>query len=118
MLGIDPLRLARRRLPLDRVVQPHIASGNHVALATGTLDHQNGFDDSAPLSSASSAMDLSGQCLAAAELAVGSDQHDGAGVDDAIRSDWAEKPPNTTEWIAPMRAQACIATTPSIDIGR
>ncbi len=30
---------------------------------------------------------------------------------------FAEKPPNTTEWIAPMRAQACIATTASIDIG-
>ena len=29
----------------------------------------------------------------------------------------AEKPPKTTEWIAPMRAQACIATTPSTDIG-
>jgi hypothetical protein len=25
----------------------------------------------------------------------------------------AEKPPKTTEWVAPMRAQACIATTPS-----
>ena len=29
----------------------------------------------------------------------------------------AEKPPNTTEWITPSRAQACIATTASIDIG-
>ena len=29
----------------------------------------------------------------------------------------AEKPPNTTECVAPMRAQACIATTTSIDIG-
>jgi len=25
----------------------------------------------------------------------------------------AEKPPKTTEWMAPMRAQACIAATPS-----
>ena len=35
-----------------------------------------------------------------------------------IRSckDLAENPPNTTEWIAPIRAQACIATIPSIDI--
>ncbi|VWC55158.1 hypothetical protein BLA9940_07075 [Burkholderia aenigmatica] len=32
-------------------------------------------------------------------------------------SDFAEKPPNTTECVAPMRAQACIATMPSIDIG-
>jgi hypothetical protein len=29
----------------------------------------------------------------------------------------AEKPPNTTECVAPMRAQACMATTPSTDIG-
>ncbi len=28
----------------------------------------------------------------------------------------AEKPPKTTECGAPMRAQACIATTPSTDI--
>jgi hypothetical protein len=36
-----------------------------------------------------------------------------------IRSctDLAENPPNTTEWITPSRAQACIATTASIDIG-
>jgi hypothetical protein len=32
-------------------------------------------------------------------------------------TDLAEKPPNTTEWMAPMRAQACMATTPSTDIG-
>jgi hypothetical protein len=25
----------------------------------------------------------------------------------------ALKPPNTTEWMAPMRAQACMAATPS-----
>ena len=31
-------------------------------------------------------------------------------------NDFAEKPPKTTEWVAPIRAQACIATTPSIDI--
>jgi hypothetical protein len=32
-------------------------------------------------------------------------------------SDSAEKPPNTTEWMAPMRAQACIATMASGRIG-
>ena len=30
---------------------------------------------------------------------------------------FAEKPPNTTECVAPMRAHACIATTAWIDIG-
>jgi hypothetical protein len=34
------------------------------------------------------------------------------------RSDSAEKPPNTTEWTAPMRAQASIATAASGIIGR
>ena len=29
-----------------------------------------------------------------------------------------EKPPNTTEWMAPMRAQASIATAASGTIGR
>ena len=29
-----------------------------------------------------------------------------------------EKPPNTTEWIAPMRAQASIATAASGTIGK
>ena len=31
---------------------------------------------------------------------------------------FAEKPPNTTEWIAPIRAHPCIAMTASTDIGR
>ena len=30
---------------------------------------------------------------------------------------WAAKPPNTTEWIAPMRAQASMATAASGIIG-
>ena len=30
---------------------------------------------------------------------------------------FAENPPNTTECVAPMRAQACMATVASIDIG-
>ena len=29
----------------------------------------------------------------------------------------AENPPNTTEWMAPTRAHACMATTASTDIG-
>lgn len=33
------------------------------------------------------------------------------------RRDWAEKPPKTMEWMAPIRAQACMATTPSTVIG-
>ena len=33
------------------------------------------------------------------------------------RSDSAEKPPNTTEWIAPIRAHASMATTASGTMG-
>jgi hypothetical protein len=33
-------------------------------------------------------------------------------------SDFDENPPNTIECVAPIRAHACIATTPSTDIGR
>ena len=32
-------------------------------------------------------------------------------------SDFAEKPPKTTECVAPIRAHACMAATPSTDIG-
>jgi hypothetical protein len=55
--------------------------------------------------------------LAATHLLVGGDDGHGAGVLMRSRSDWAEKPPNTTEWMAPMRAQACMAATPSMDMG-
>jgi hypothetical protein len=34
-----------------------------------------------------------------------------------VASSRAEKPPNTTEWMAPMRAQASIAITASGTIG-
>ena len=34
-----------------------------------------------------------------------------------VASSWAAKPPNTTEWIAPMRAQASIAIAASGTIG-
>jgi hypothetical protein len=55
--------------------------------------------------------------LAAAVLAVGGDQGNSAGVVIRSRSDWAEKPPKTMEWMAPIRAQACIAQMPSMVIG-
>ena len=46
-------------------------------------------------------------------------RHDdgGAGVVDAAASSRAAKPPNTTEWTAPSRAQASIAITASGTIG-
>jgi hypothetical protein len=56
---------------------------------------------------------LQRQLLAAARLLVGGDHGHGAGVLDAVAQALAEKPPNTTECVAPMRAQACMAATPS-----
>jgi hypothetical protein len=60
---------------------------------------------------------LQGQLLATANLVVGGDDGTLAPVS-LIRSRrlCAEKPPNTTEWVAPIRAQACMAATPSIDM--
>jgi hypothetical protein len=34
-----------------------------------------------------------------------------------VAREWEAKPPNTTEWIAPMRAQASIAKQASAIIG-
>ena len=55
---------------------------------------------------------------AAAPPFVGGDQHRRATIADASRQAVGEKPPKTTEWIAPMRAQASIATAISGIIGR
>jgi hypothetical protein len=70
-----------------------------------------------PKPSASSTIALSGRCLP--PRACSSAVMTATAPASMIRScsDFAEKPPNTTECVAPMRAQACMATTPSIDIG-
>jgi hypothetical protein len=41
----------------------------------------------------------------------------GPGVVDAVGQLRGAKPPNTTEWMAPMRAQASMATTASGTMG-
>ena len=71
-----------------------------------------------PIASASSTAGLSGISLPPRILAVGGDDATVAPAS-MIRSCtlFAEKPPNTTECVAPMRAHACIATTTSMDIG-
>jgi len=61
-------------------------------------------------SSASSTLALSGIGLAAAQAFVGGDHaRSSRNRRCGRRSASGEKPPNTTEWIAPMRAQASIA---------
>jgi hypothetical protein len=60
---------------------------------------------------------LVGDGAAGLQTAGGGD--DALGVESSIRvaSSRAAKPPNTTEWIAPMRAQASMAKTASGTIG-
>jgi hypothetical protein len=56
--------------------------------------------------------------LAAPMAAIGGDDEARAGILDPVaQAQFAEKPPNTTEWMAPMRAQACIAMMASGTIG-
>ena len=67
--------------------------------------------------SASSTMALSGSALPPRICSSAVMTSTAPVSDTRSRSACAEKPPNTTECVAPMRAQASIATTPSTDIG-
>ena len=85
MLGFDPFRLAGFRLAGEHVVQPVVTTGNHVALAAGALEDDDVLDRLAAAEGEGFVGDgLERDRLAAAELAVGGDQHDGAGIVDAI----------------------------------
>jgi hypothetical protein len=48
---------------------------------------------------------------------IGGDHQARAGVDNTSGNRFGEKPPKMTEWIAPMRAQASMATAASGTIG-
>ncbi len=63
---------------------------------------------------ASSTMAFSGSCLPPRSCSSAVMMATAPASCTRSRTDCAEKPPNTTEWIAPMRAQACIAATPSM----
>jgi hypothetical protein len=65
---------------------------------------------------ASSTMAFSGSCLPPRSCSSAVITITAPASSMRSRSDCAEKPPKTTECVAPMRAQACIATTPSTDI--
>jgi hypothetical protein len=60
---------------------------------------------------------LVGHGLAAAHAGVGADDDLGRGVFDAAGQAWLAKPPNTTEWMAPMRTQASMAKQASAIMG-
>ena len=86
--------------------------------ATGALHDEDTLDGRAAAGQRFVGDGLEREGLATAVLAVGGNQQHSAGIVDRSARDCAEKPPKTMEWVAPIRAQACMATTPSTDIGR
>ena len=71
-----------------------------------------------PMASASSAMRLSGSVLPPRTCSSAVISRRAPMSTMRSFSDLAEKPPKTTEWIAPIRLQACMATMASTDMGR
>ena len=61
---------------------------------------------------------LQGNEMAAAVAGVGRHEEDRLGIVDAIAQRLALKPPKTTLWTAPMRAQASMAMASSGTSGR
>ncbi len=66
-----------------------------------------------PRATASSTMAFSGSCLPPRSCSSAVMIITAPASCTRSRTLWALKPPKTTEWTAPMRAQACIAATPS-----
>jgi hypothetical protein len=94
-----------------------VAPGHHVAGGGGALNTSTFLSVSQPPRPGLVHDGLERQLLAATHLVVGGDDRHRASVDDALLHALAEKPPNTTLCVAPMRAQACMATTPSMVMG-
>src|SRR5690349_15918550 len=118
MLGADPLGLAGVRLRLCQVVHPDIAPRRKADVPSGAAIH----DDVAHGIAATEAKRLVDDGLSGSGLPpriCSSAVMTATAPASTMRScnDFAEKPPNTTECVAPIRAHACIAVMPSIDIG-
>ena len=101
-------------LALDRVAPPQVALRIHVHGHAGVLEHDDLLDaTSQPSSSALSVAALSSTTLPPRQPPSAVITKRAPASSMRSRSDSAEKPPNTTEWMAPMRAQACMATMAS-----
>jgi hypothetical protein len=100
-----------------RVVPPDVPAlvPGHLVLAAP--DHEHVLDGRRALDGRVDGV-LEREDLALAPAAVGRDDEFGLGVLDAGARESALKPPKTTEWIAPRRATASMATTASGIIGR
>ena len=109
-----PIRARMRSLARDRVVPPHVAARLHVARAAGAS-----IDDDLLHGRAALGQRLVDRALSARPRWPPRQPPSAVMTSLAPASSmrsltaFAENPPNTTEWIAPMRAQACIAITAS-----
>jgi hypothetical protein len=90
------------------VAAGHFFHGRHAA-----VDQQHGFGLVFRQADGFVEQRLVRQHLAAARAGVGADDDARRGVVDARGQRAAAKPPNTTEWMAPMRAQASMAKAAS-----
>ena len=100
------------------LVEGQVAPGHHVAGAGRALEHQHFLSRIASAHVQRFIHDgLERQFLATTHLVVGRDDRHSTTVDDAFCTALAEKPPKTTLWMAPIRAQACMAITPSSVMG-
>jgi hypothetical protein len=97
---------------LDGVVPPQVAALGPGHLLAGAADHDDVADGRA-LGDRLVHGRLERRRRAAPVATVGGDDERGVLVLDAALERVDEKPPKTTEWVAPMRAQASMATTAS-----
>ena len=93
---------------LHRLVQPDIALGVPGDLAAGVLDDDDGLD-AAGFRHRDVDIGLQRHLAAAAQALVGGDDDLRTAPSMRPASASGEKPPNTIEWTAPIRAQASIA---------
>ena len=119
MLRVHPVGLAVFGLGAGGFVQPGVARRVPVDPGAGAAVHDTRRTPSQPpMASASSAMRLSGSVLPPRTCSSAVISRRAPMSTMRSFSDLAEKPPKTTEWIAPIRLQACMATMASTDMGR
>jgi hypothetical protein len=89
----------------------------HRDVGAGALEHDDGFDATALLERLVD-IGLERYAASAAQPFIGGDDKPAVAVGDRPARASGEKPAKTIEWIAPMRAQASMATAASGTIGR
>ena len=115
VLGVHDRRFAVGGEPVALRRIADVAAGLHRHVGAGAGDDNDGGD----IALIERAVDigLERDVLAAAHALVGGDDAAGVAIGDRPATLSGEKPPNTTEWMAPIRAQASIAAAASGIIG-